>query len=295
MATKKNFISQLSNFESYLMYRDEFLTLAENVFIFENLPVNVDLSFINKELVRKGSIAFFNDEVLGLLALPYVNLSKLDLYGRPVKIQVMGKNGYRKVLNNGEFVIMFDNNSHKPLFTTILQYAERVASYQRTIDINIANQKTNRVWRVPKGQELTFKNMIQAVDSNTENIMVYDGLDITQMTAVVEPAPYVADKIEQQKNHVYNEFLRTIGIANNNYQKKERQIVDEISMMQGGTVASRYDRFNPRKVACEKIKDLLGVDLKVKYYDGLPSSIDSFEEKEEMGAVENGEIAKEQY
>ena len=118
--------SQLSNWKTYEMYKRQMLTLAENVFEFEGLPEFIDTAYLNKNLLRKGSIAFFVDEVMGLLALPYTNLSTLDVYGRPQKIQVMGQNGYRNTLGRNEFVIMYDNNGRYPLWLDILQYAERL-------------------------------------------------------------------------------------------------------------------------------------------------------------------------
>ena len=86
------------------------MTLAENVFKFRNLPNYLDVSYINKVLVKQGSIAFFEDEVLGLLALPYIPIGKLDVYGRPLKIQVTGQNGYINTLTADKFVLMYDNN-----------------------------------------------------------------------------------------------------------------------------------------------------------------------------------------
>lgn len=133
--------SQLSNFKTYEMYKRQMLTLAQNVFVFKNLPKYIDLAFLNKSLLRSGSIAFFKDEVLGLLALPYVNLAGLDVYGRPQTIQVIGQNGYTRTLHYGEFVIMYDNLGRYPLWLDIIQYAERMANAERTIDINIRATK----------------------------------------------------------------------------------------------------------------------------------------------------------
>lgn len=66
--------AQLSNFITYNMYRRQCLTLAENVIQIDNLPKMIDQAYFNKILVNKGSIAFFYDEVLGVLALPYINM-----------------------------------------------------------------------------------------------------------------------------------------------------------------------------------------------------------------------------
>ena len=58
---KKLINSQLTNMKTYLMYRGEMLTLAENVFEFKNLPEFIDVSYLNKTLLRNGSIAFFKE------------------------------------------------------------------------------------------------------------------------------------------------------------------------------------------------------------------------------------------
>ena len=86
--------SQMTNFNTYEMYKRQLLTLAENVFEFKNMPKFIDIAYVNKQLLRKGSIAFFKDEIMGLLALPYVNIGSLDIYGRPQTIKVMARNGY---------------------------------------------------------------------------------------------------------------------------------------------------------------------------------------------------------
>ena len=48
--------------------------------------------------------------------------------------------------------------------------------------------------------------------------------------------------------------------------------------MQGGTVASRYSRFEPRKKAVELINEKFGTNIEVAYYDGIPKSNEEFED-----------------
>jgi len=278
--------SQLGNFKTYEMYKRQLLTLAENVFEFKNLPSFIDVSYLNKNLLRKGCIAFFKDEVMGLLALPFTNIGKLDVYGRPTAIQVISMNGYTRTLKEGEFVIMYDNNGRYPLWLDIIQYAERLALDTRTIDINIAQQKTPRIWKTKQEKEQSLKALINNVDSFENLVATYEDLDLDDVQIVLEPAPFVADKIDMHKDKDWNEFLRLIGISNLSYQKKERNIKDEIQAMQGGTIASRYSRFEPRQKAVEEINEKFGTNIEVKYYDGLPTMEkeiieDDFEDEED--------------
>lgn len=269
--------SQLSNFATYNMYLRQLLTLAENVFEFKNLPSFIDVSYINKQLLRKGSIAFFQDEVLGLLALPYIVVNGLDVYGRPKRIEVLGQNGYRRILNSDEFVIMYDNNGRYPLYLDICQYAERIALDTRTADINIAQQKTPRVFKTSTEKERSVRDIVNNVDGYENTIITYENMDLDETSMVLAPAPYVTDKIDLHKQNDYNEFLRLIGVSNLSYQKKERNISDEIQAMQGGTIASRYSRFEPRKRAVEEINKKFDLNIEVQYYDGEPSTIKEME------------------
>lgn len=272
--------SQLSNFATYNMYLRQLLTLAENVFEFKNLNSYIDISYLNKQLLRKGSVAFFNDEVLGLLALPYIIVNGLDVYGRPTKIEVIGQNGYRRILKSNEFVIMYDNNGRYPLYLDICQYAERLALNVRTSDINIAQQKTPRVFKTTSEKEQSIKDLVNNVDGNENTIITYDNMDLDETSMILAPAPYVTDKIDIHKENIWNEFLRLIGISNLSMTKKERNISDEIQAMQGGTIASRFSRFEPRKRAIEEINKKFNENIEVQYYDGEPSTIEEMEVEE---------------
>lgn len=150
--------SQLTNYKTYEMYKRQLLTLAENVFQFKNMPEYIDTAFLNKVLIRHGCIAFFVDEVLGLLALPFRSMGKLDVYDRPIGIEVNGQNGYHKVIKNpAEYVLMYDNNGRYPLWLDILQYAERIALDTRTTDINIRTTKDPQILENKNGKRAYCK------------------------------------------------------------------------------------------------------------------------------------------
>lgn len=71
---RKYINSQLNNFQAYRMVRNKMVDLAENVIKKKNLPLYIDKSYVNKILLTQGSICFFVDEVMGLLALPWITV-----------------------------------------------------------------------------------------------------------------------------------------------------------------------------------------------------------------------------
>lgn len=274
---QKLITAQLNNFKTSQMYLRQCLMLAENVFEFPFMPKYIDTAYMNKNLLRKGSVAFFVDEVMGLLCLPYTSIGNLDVYGRPKTIQVIAQNGYTRILKQDEFVIMYDNNGRYPLYLDICQLAERLACATRTSDINIAQQKTPRIFKTNANKELSLRQLINNVDGFENAVMTYEDINLADDTEVIlAPAPFVADKVDEYKARIKAEFLNLIGIANLTTQKKERVITDEVNAQMGGTVANRYSRFEPRKKAIdeinEKFKDYLERPIEVRYYDGLPDS-----------------------
>lgn len=285
MSRSKN--SQITNYYTYLMKLRQCRALAENVFCYENMPEMIDVAYMNAVLVNKGAIAFFKDEVMGLIALPFSISGKLDVYGRPQRIIAYGKNGYNKPLNKGEFVIMYDNYGRYPLILDIYQYAERMAELERTKDINIRQQRTPRIWQTSDEKMRTLKDILNNVDAYADDVIAYDSFAIDEINGVLLPAPFVADKLQDEKEKLWNEFLRLIGVSNVSIQKKERNIKDEISASNGGTIASRFNRFEPRKKALEQIKNKFDIDIKVSYYDGLPTNMQEAEDYTESEVFEN--------
>ena len=269
--------SQLYNFKTYLNYKDKMLALALNVFQFKNMDPFIDMSRVNYSLLCNGSIAFFKDDVTGnLLALPYTPVGSLDIYGRPQAIRVIPYFGaYNRTLykKNKEFVIMYDNEARLPLYPQIIASAERLALIKRTIDINISQQSTNRIWTAPEDKIATLKGLLEQVDSKVNTIVGYDGLDINEINSILNIAPFVADKLNDAKKEEWSEFLEMIGITSSVTQKKERLITDEVFTSMGGTIASRFNRYESRRKAIKEINETFGTDIEVEFYDGLPTTI----------------------
>ena len=272
---KKSLVNaQYKSRECSNMYRRQMINLAENVFEFLNMPEYIDTAYLNQILLFNGAIAFFYDDVLkSVIALPFDTIGNVDIYGRPETIMARSANGrYYRRLSQDEFVIMYDNNGRYPLFSDIFELADRIALCVRTEDVNIFQQRTPRFWQTDQDSKLTVQDALNDVDGMMENVFTYKSLDLGNIQSILAPAPYVTDKIDDHLDKLWGEFFRLIGVANIKEQKKERMIVDEMIASQGGTIASRYSRFEPRKKAIELINKKWNLDIEVRYYDGEPSS-----------------------
>lgn len=283
----KSIISQINSAVIYDMHFKQFYSLASNVWILDNLPSYIDLSYVNNILLEKGAIAFFIDDILKqICAMPFRVIGNLDNQNNPIKIQVYNDNiNFTRILNSNDFVIMYDNTMKISLFNSLILYAKKYTVYDRIQDINVIQQKTSRIYKIPQEKETSFRKIINDIDSNVDSIYTYENIEIEDIDVIMKPAEFVADKIQIQKENIKNEFLNMIGITNLNIQKKERLITDEVQASLGGAIANRYNRFTPRKQAVdlinERFKDYLDKPIVVKYFDEIPTSSEKQESIEE--------------
>lgn len=263
--------TQLSNLATLNMHRREMFTLTQNRIQYSGLSKYIDISYVNRTLFRNGVVASFVDEILGHLILPFQNIGTLDVYGRPTSIQCYGLNGYRsKILKPSEYVLLYDTTGRYPLIYDIEQYAQRIALADRTMDINISQQKTPRIFKTSNENKMTVQNIINNVDDCENTVLAFDGNYLDNFETVLAPAPYVTDKVMEYKKQIYSEFLSHIGICNLNIQKKERLITDEVTYSQGGTIAGRYATAEPRIKWKEELEEKFNIKVDFRFYDGLP-------------------------
>ena len=118
MGTKKtNFGNSLNlNMRSYGQYLSILRQISISMFEWKNLPPTVDSRYIEKALFYKGVAVYFNDEVMGNLALDVLYNGRFNVYGEPVSRRAYSKyNKYQKILHDSDSVIIWNNmdsNSH---------------------------------------------------------------------------------------------------------------------------------------------------------------------------------------
>lgn len=264
---KTNFEKSLSlNMKSYFEYLDRLTELAISMFEWKNLPEQIDERFLELTLFTDGQAVFFKDEALEeYLALQVATNGGFNVYRIPLSRRAYAVNGYQKVLNINDSVIIYNNMIRRNSVRTVKLYAERLANLDRIIDVNANAQKTPVLIQGTDQQKLTLQNIYKEYDGNAPVIFGYSDLDLKGFAVLKTDAPYVSDKLYQLKTQLWNECLTYLGISNLNIQKKERLVADEVVRNQGGTIASRYSRLNARRQACEKINKMFGLEIEVDY------------------------------
>ena len=279
------------NKDGFMQYFDRLTELSISMFEWKNLPDTIDERFLELALFGDGMAIFFEDEVLGYLALRTMIGGRLDVYQIPTERTAYASNGYNKHLDNENSVIIFNNMIHTNSTRVVETYARRLYELDRIIDVNAKAQKTPVFIQCEETQRLTMKNLYMKYEGNEPFIFGDKSLNPNALKVLKTDAPYVADKIYQLKTQLWNEVLTYLGISNLNVQKKERLISDEVMRNQGGTIASRYSRLESRRKACEQINDMFGLDIECNYREDYREADDEVMFSGETGDESMKDIA----
>lgn len=276
--------SSLLNNRTYLQYYNRLTELAISMFEWKNLPETVDPRYLEMCLFSDGMCVFFNDEVLGFLALQVAIGGQLNVYRIPIDRRAYASNGYQMNLTEENSVIIFNNYLHTNSMLDVEMFSKRLYNLDRAIDVNANAQKTPILIQCDESQRMTMKNLYKQYEGNEPFIFGSKALDVNGLKVLQTGAPYVADKLYELKVQYWNEALTYLGISNINTTKKERMITDEVTRNQGGVVASRYSRLESRRQACRQINNMFGLDIWCDYredFQDIQEQINENEEEEE--------------
>ena len=247
MSKNKNepFISSIyENKRTYRLYLDQILEIAIARYKWNGLPDTIDERFLELTLCSKnGKSLFFFDEDIGHLALPCTISGRWNVYNIPIQRRAYASNGYQANRDDTNSVIIYANQLHNgmSIYNRLVQYANDLYLIDTIIMINVNAQKTPLMILSDEKQMLTLKNLYMKYDGNQPFIFGNkNDLNPNIIQAMATGAPYVADKLYELKQNIWNEVLTFLGVPNVQVTKKERLITDEVNRGLGGVFASRY-------------------------------------------------------
>ena len=282
-------LAYLQNQRTYDYYFQRLTNIALSVFEWKNLPLTVDPRWLELSIFRNGMCLFFEDPVMGYVAMPCAIGGKLDVYNIPTIRRAYAANGYNAIRDNTNSVIIYHNYLHDVPVWDLEMFATRLADYQRTIDVNVAAQKTAVAILVDDNEVKTWKDAYISWAGNVPMIMGNKAMNPNAMTVLKTDAPFVADSIQEMLVQVWNDAMSYLGVSNVNVTKKERLITDEVQRNMGGVLASRYSPLEMRRDAAKHINEMFSLNIEVDYReDILAYQSKMIGETEEM--IEEGEL-----
>lgn len=259
--SKQDILRKSSVFHDYYA---RLKSLAVSVFEWEGLPETCNARFLEDTLFSYGQAAFVNDPTMSYLTLKVTPAGALNVYNEPVAY-VAHATGYSQIFNAGEMVFIRNNYLAKSTDLTALIYAERLTRLQMAMDVNINAQKTPLLLRCDEKTKRTLEIIYDKYRGDSPVIFGGKAMQDKPIEAIITGAPYVVDKLRDEKRAVWNEYLEFLGIDTNPSDKKrERLIVSEVESNNIEVETQSETMLLCRQEACERINTLFGLNVRVK-------------------------------
>lgn len=229
----------------------------------------LDERFIEQFLFWKPLMAGYHDPVMGNLILPAMLSDNFDIIGDPKYVRAYGYNSnYQKTgLNKQNCAYLWCNMRRSPDAIIIKQFAQRLTNIDRTIDLNLAAQKTPRIAYANENTKLSVQNLVYQQDKYDPWLYVKGNPsadDIKNMMGVLDlGVQYIGLQLEQQKKETLAEALTYLGIESNYNMKAERQFTTEVQMTLGQVEADRLSPLYSRQKFCKDYNRLFNTNISV--------------------------------
>jgi hypothetical protein len=259
-------VAQSINNRIYTDYFYRLMLISKSLFEWHNLPNGIDERWIERYLFTEGECIFYKDPNLGLMVTKMGDTGPLNYYDEPTNVMPYAFNytyNGPQLINNENCVIIRNNDDGVPTLPTIQIYAQKLTNIDRTIDVNIENQKTPVVILCSDKQKLSMKQVINQRNQNEIAIYGDKNLDLSQIKTLDLRSPIVFDKLQIQKHSVWNECMTFLGINNANQDKRERLVTDEVSANDEQVRASEDTMLKTREHACKLINKMFGTNIYV--------------------------------
>lgn len=258
-------------FDHYYNYLSQ---LTFQLFEWENLPESVDPRYLEMSIHLYGHVGFFKDKNLGWMVCQGAMSGTINHYLRPTHFHAVAPNyqntfkvlNYSDSIKSGKDCIIIHNNDMRlPSMNAIKMFSQDLTELKEIIHVNQNAQKTPVLIVADDGDLFTYKNFYSNYEGNAPVIMVHKDFDIDRIKVHKTDAPFVVDKLNTQRNAVWNELMTYLGIKNTNVDKQERALTNEIDSNNEQIEASGNIFLKARQEACDMINEHFGLDLKVKF------------------------------
>lgn len=258
------------------MYLRVLQELAVNRFKWVGLPDSVNERFLEYTLMRRGLVVmYFDTDYDEYLALQGAGAGPLNMYDDPTSFRVTGNSTFvGKTVDASDCVPIWANVLRVPDWDIILTYAKKLASIDRTIDINLRNARRSRVIVTDETGQLSAQNINNQIDSGSPLITVnntgYAMMEHwTAFDLGIHPDQIV--NLQTSRQRIWNECMGLLGINFANQDKRERLVSAEVGANDEQIDSMKNVILAERQRAVRQMNDKFGLSVDIKLRTELPS------------------------
>lgn len=257
------------------MYRRQLMGKCISRFTWEGLPNGIDPRFIETTIFNNGYSVFYYDSFFEMfMAMPATTSGPLDIQDNPTGYRVTRNGVYSRDVSASESVCIWGNQIRVPEIDVVLSYAARLAQIDRTIEIDLLNERNPMIVACSQDQRLTVQNLISKIYDGEPVVWGTENLAVDNLASMIGVFPLNQNagagavssiKHMESKAKIWGEALTMLGIMNVNSEKRERMVVEEAAGNSGQVLASRESFMKPRQLACEQINEKFGLQISCEW------------------------------
>lgn len=256
--------------------RSQYFNIATNVYKWNNMPDEIPIRYPERWLYENGMCVFLEIPEAGYACLPVMTGSiENNLYGEPAKWKAVAVGKYSGIvsdlkLDDKNSVLIrndFQYRATKPYVEVLIK---QLVNVELTMRLNINAQK-NPVWGITS-EESALRDKNAFIEFyECEPIQFHQSMSAESLEFFNSGIKYIGNELADTYNVYDYRIMSYLGIDNANVDKKERMLVSEVESKSDKIMMIRNARLEQRKIACEKINEIFGLDISVECNKDLNS------------------------
>ena len=235
-------------------------------------------------LINDGLVDMKENE---LIFTPWTFANRYNIYDFPTHVNLVNTRGVKFITTrqlelDKEVVIIYAQKNHKSVYSSI------EAKIEELIDIEmkkrVARKAQSQPWMFAfSPEDFAQAKILQEQMETDEPYMFVPFKDVDRAKSLTSGAPYIVDKLEQDRQKVENDILTMLGVNNVGVgEKKEHLIVDEVNANNEDIEQQSYSFKSEIEDFFERVEKVLGFKVHViDMNEEFKENEDEIDEKED--------------